>query len=169
MAGVWRCLMNGAAKPPSNRCALTAIYTPPSLEGTLELPGYAGGSNWGGIAFDPESQLVIANVMDAPMLVALVPRNELADVRGDPEYDGFEIARQTGTPYGMRRRPLLSSLGVPCIAPPWGTLAAVDMTAGSIRWQVPLGTIEDIAPAPVPNFEWGRTQPGRPGRGLLVG
>jgi glucose dehydrogenase len=33
----------------------------------------------------------------------------------------------------------LSPLGLPCNPPPWGTLAAVDMNAGTIKWQVPLG------------------------------
>jgi quinoprotein glucose dehydrogenase len=28
------------------------IFTPPGLKGTLQLPGYVGGINWGGLAFD---------------------------------------------------------------------------------------------------------------------
>ena len=46
---------------------------------------------------------------------------------------------QLGTPYAMRRRTFMSGLGIPCIKPPWGTLAAVDMVHGTIKWQVPLG------------------------------
>ena len=55
----------------------------------------------------------------------------------------------------MRRTALLSPIDVPCTAPPWGTLSAVDMKNGSIKWQKPLGTIQDIAPAVVPNFRFG--------------
>ena len=31
------------------------LFTPPSLEGTLQRPGQGGGGNWGGAAFDPET------------------------------------------------------------------------------------------------------------------
>ncbi len=93
--------------------------------------------------------------MDLPMEVALIPRDDLRSVYESGDFDGQEFARQTGTPYGMRRDALLSTLDVPCIAPPWGILSAVDMTTGSIDWQVPLGTIQDVAPAIVPNFEYG--------------
>jgi quinoprotein glucose dehydrogenase len=30
---------------------------------------------------------------------------------------------------------------LPCAPPPWGTLTAVDMAKGTIRWQVPLGSL----------------------------
>ena len=39
----------------------------------------------------------------------------------------------------MRRKAFTSSLGIPCVKPPWGTLAAVDMERGVIKWQIPLG------------------------------
>src|SRR5207244_12999585 len=34
-----------------------------------------------------------------------------------------EFARQVGAPYGMFRTPLLAPSGLPCNAPPWGTVA----------------------------------------------
>ncbi len=49
----------------------------------------------------------------------------------------------------MRREMLMSSLELPCNRPPWGTLAAMDLASGDILWQVPLGTIEDLAPVPL--------------------
>jgi quinoprotein glucose dehydrogenase len=115
------------------------MFQPPALQDSLMQPGNAGGSNWGGIAFDPQRQLAIANTMNLPFVVALVPRAELAAQRASPEYKGFEFARQTGTPYGMRRKAFTSSFGIPCVKPPWGMLAAVDMERGVIKWQIPLG------------------------------
>jgi quinoprotein glucose dehydrogenase len=115
------------------------IFQPPAVKDSLMQPGNAGGSNWGGIAFDPQRQLAIANTMNLPFVVALVPRAELAAQRASEEYKGFEFARQNGTPYGMRRKSFTSGLGIPCVKPPWGTLAAVDMERGTIKWQIPLG------------------------------
>ena len=138
------------------------IYTPPSIEGTIELPGFAGGINWGGLAFDPARQIAVVNAMNVAMEVALIPRDDLRRQYESGEFEGQEFARQTGTPYGMRRTALLSPIGVPCIAPPWGTLTAIDMEKGTISWQVPLGTIEDLAPAIVPNIEYGVQNLGGP-------
>ena len=115
------------------------IFQPPALKDSLMQPGNAGGSNWGGIAFDPQRQLAVANTMNLPFDVALIPRAELAAQRTSEEYKDFEFARQQGTPYGMRRRAFVSSFGIPCVKPPWGTLAAVDMQRGVIKWQIPLG------------------------------
>ena len=89
---------------------------------------------------------MIVNAMQVPMVVTLVPRADFAAMAGSGEFEKSEFARQEGTPYGMRREVLLSPLGMPCTAPPWGTLAAVDMAAGTIRWQVPLGTTKGKAP-----------------------
>ena len=46
----------------------------------------------------------------------------------------------------MRREPLLSPLGLPCTAPPWGTLVSIDLRRNRIAWQVPLGSTENLAP-----------------------
>ncbi len=138
------------------------IFTPPSIEGTLQQPGYAGGINWGGIAFDPSTQLAVALTMNLATEVALIPRKLLQAEYESGDYDDFEFARQRGTPYGMRRAPFLSPLGIPCIRPPWGELSAVDMQTGKIAWQRRLGTLEDVAPAPVPNLELGTPGAGGP-------
>jgi quinoprotein glucose dehydrogenase len=115
------------------------MFQPPAIKDSLMQPGNAGGANWGGIAFDPKRQLAVVNTMNLPFVVALIPRAEFLQQRESESYKDFEFARQEGTPYGMRRTAFKSSLGIPCVKPPWGMLSAVDMEHGTIKWQVPLG------------------------------
>lgn len=127
------------------------IFTPPSTApGTLLTPGNAGGMNWGGPAYDPARQLMIVNVNRVPQVVILVPRKDIPGVEGITLDPGKDVAAQIGTPYGARREWLLSPLGAPCVAPPWGELVAVDMAKGHVKWRVPLGSIEHFLPVPIP-------------------
>jgi quinoprotein glucose dehydrogenase len=119
------------------------IFTPPSIEGTLVFPSNVGGVNWGSAAYDPQRHLLIANTNRLPIFVKLIPRKEFDDARKNAsESDRLhgEFARQTGAPFAMFRTPLLAPSGLPCNAPPWGTVAAVDLFAGKKVWDVPLGS-----------------------------
>ncbi len=118
------------------------IFTPPSLQGTLDMPGYLGGMTWSGYAFDPASKLLVVSVNNMPARVRLIPREK---VKSDTD-DG-DLARQAGAPYAMVRRFLQSPSDLPCNPPPWGTLAGVDREKGTIRWQVPLGSMENFGGA----------------------
>src|ERR1700757_5090976 len=53
-----------------------------------------------------------------------------------------DYARLTGAPYGMYRRFLQGASDLPCTPPPWGMLSAVDLNQGTIKWQVPLGSMQ---------------------------
>jgi quinoprotein glucose dehydrogenase len=119
------------------------IFTPPSLEGTLVFPSNVGGANWGSAAFDPHRHLMFVDTNRLPIFVKLIPRSDLDAARKnatDMDRLHGEFARQTGAPYAMFRTPLLAPSGLPCNAPPWGTVAAVDLFTGKKVWDVPLGS-----------------------------
>jgi quinoprotein glucose dehydrogenase len=138
------------------------IYTPPSLQGTILYPSYAGGSNWGGLALDSERQWAIVPLNNLPMVVTLIKADEVRAAARSGDFPDSEFALQAGTPYGMRREALLSQWGLPCTAPPWGTLAAVDLRRGEIKWQVPLGSTRDLLPFFVPTRTLGTPHVGGP-------
>lgn len=121
------------------------IFTPPSLRGSLVIPGNVGGLNWSGYAFDPGRSLLVANVNNLPAKVRLIPRAEFGDPRQRTERG--EYTEQSGCPYGLFRNFLQAPSDLPCGPPPWGMLTAVDLGEGRIRWQVPLGSMQDLGGA----------------------
>lgn len=48
-----------------------SLFTPPSREGTVVLPGFDGGGEWGGAAVDPESGVLYVNASDVPWIAAM--------------------------------------------------------------------------------------------------
>jgi quinoprotein glucose dehydrogenase len=152
----------GKCRDLISRYRSEGIFTPPSVQGPIESPGYAGGINWGSTAFDSERQLVIAAVNHVPMVVTLVPRDQFDAARHSDSWPDSEFAAQKGTPYGMRRELLASPFGLPCTAPPWGTLAAVDLRRNAIRWQVMLCSTRDMTPWFIPAPTLGMPNMGGP-------
>ena len=118
------------------------IFTPPSLAGTLMVPGNLGGMTWSGYAFDPKRSILVTNTNNLVAIARLIPREKYND-RSSHAEDG-EYGDQLGAPYGLYRRFIQSPSDLPCSPPPWGYLTAVDMTEGTIRWQVPLGSMQDF-------------------------
>ena len=119
------------------------IFTPPSLQGTLVFPSNVGGVNWGSGAYDPQRHLLFVDTNRLPIFVKLIPRADFDAARKnatDSDRLHGEFARQTGAPFAMFRTPLLSPSGLPCNAPPWGTVAAVDLFEGKKIWDTPLGS-----------------------------
>jgi quinoprotein glucose dehydrogenase len=130
-----------AVREAIERHPAAALFTPPSLAGVVTTPGNGSGVNWGSVAFDPRRALVVANTTRLATLVQLLPRKEYEEFRAKPaeERGDYELGGQAGAPYGMRRRTFLGPNRLPGNPPPWGTLAAVDLSAGTIRWEIPLG------------------------------
>ena len=128
------------------------IFTPPSLRGTLMVPGNVGGMTWSGYAFDPQRSLLVTNTNNLVAWARLIPR-AIYDQPGAHDNEDADHGDQIGAPYGMARQFLKSPSSLPCSAPPWGVLTAVNMSEGKIRWQVPLGTMQDFGGAhaqPIP-------------------
>jgi quinoprotein glucose dehydrogenase len=134
------------------------LYTPPSERGAVVFPLFGGGSNWGSVAYDPASNLLVANTMNLVGMAQVIPRAQFGAVAHAHPDD--EATPQRGTPFGMRRKILTSFLGVPCNPPPWGELSAIDLATGEIRWRVPLGQVKK---GPFYTFErWGSPNIGGP-------
>jgi quinoprotein glucose dehydrogenase len=133
------------------------IFTPPSLQGTVVVPGNAGGVNWGGTAYDPERHLMIANTNRLLAWVKIIPRAEYAAETKRPQDNRIygEFGDQDPSPYGIYRTFLLSPSGTPCNTPPWGATVAVDLFSAKIVWEATLGTM-------VPGKETGSINLGGP-------
>lgn len=119
------------------------MYTPPSVKGTVAFPGNIGGVNWGSAAIDNERGILVVNTNRVPFLLRLIPRDQfLVETKSakDNRITG-EFGRQSGAPYGMYREFLLSPGRLPCNAPPWGTVSAMDLKTGKKLWETPLGSM----------------------------
>jgi quinoprotein glucose dehydrogenase len=129
-------------------------YTPPSLEGTLVYPGNFGVFNWGSVAVDPERQIAFTTPTYIAFVSQLVPRQDdkTLYVQGEnrPESSLPALNENFGAPFAVKLSAFTSALGVPCQAPPWGYVAAADLTTGKIVWKHKNGTVRDASPIPVP-------------------
>lgn len=123
------------------------IYTPVTEQWTVVAPSNAGGINWDGVAVDAARGRIYARSSNIPFIVKLIPRESFQG-RDGYEWD-VELAEQRGLPFAMARKPLLSSLGLPCSEPPWGFVTAIDIASGTQVWRVAHGTTRDIAPVPI--------------------
>ena len=108
------------------------IFTPPSLRdespggtlGTLQLPGWVGGANWNGAAYDPETQMLYVPSITAPIRIWL---------REAPDDSPFRYLQ--GPPSVWIDGPR----GLPLVKPPWGRITAIDLNTGEHVWMVPNG------------------------------
>ncbi len=187
------------------------IFTPPSLRGTVLMPGTDGGAEWGGAAFDPASGLLFVNSNEQPWIIRMVNhqtkslyQNNCATCHGDNREGGptfpslIDIGKRRSREdliklvrEGSGRMPAFDYLeknvdeivdflltgrdsGVvdeaaakadpswqkyrnegyilfrdpdnyPPIKPPWGTLNAIDLNKGEIRWTIPFGEYPELA------------------------
>ncbi len=100
------------------------LYTPPSERGTAQLPGWVGGANWGGAAFDPETGRLYVPSMTSPTMVQLV--------KPDAEKSNFQLRRG-----GQMFMPTID--GLPVVKPPYSRVTALDLNLGTTAWMSPIG------------------------------
>lgn len=121
----------------TNQMYTKGPYTPPSVDGTMvTFPSTLGGGNWNGLSYDPTLGLVFTSIMNLGQVAKMV--------QGQPRGGG-------PTTWG-RRAPWGGAVGrfwnpenrIPCSAPPFGELVAVDVNRGEIAWKVPLGVMESL-------------------------
>ena len=114
---------------------LGQLYTPPSLQGTIVMPGVIGGGGWGGAAFDPETNVLFVKSTNNPALFKLAPVTAASDTVQ------ARYMVQLGLSLGVRPP---ASYGedvpnLPVHKPPYGTLTAIDLGTGDHVWHIPLG------------------------------
>jgi len=111
-------------------------FTPAGTDGTMvTFPSTIGGGNWNGVAFDPTLGLAFTNVMNLGQVAKMVQGTD-----------------RSGNPGWVRRAPWGGVVGrfwnpetkVPCSAPPFGELVAVNVNTGDVAWHVPIGFVESL-------------------------
>jgi glucose dehydrogenase len=105
------------------------LYTPPSLEGTLQRPGQGGGGNWGGAAFDPETGYLYVRATRG-VGVNRLAKNDGSDPLVPVAYSN--VFARGGESVNLPG-------GLPITSPPYAVLAAIDLNKGELAWRVPLG------------------------------
>ena len=100
------------------------LYTPPVPGDNIIRPGWSGGANWWGAAFDPDSKILIVPSWAHFSMVHIYP--PAAELQSD-------------LMIRPRVRDLSGPRGLPLFKPPYSQLVAFDMNVGDKLWQVPVG------------------------------
>lgn len=109
-------------------------FNPPSLEGTVVIPGFHGGANWSGASFDPETGLLYVNSTNHANILTL----KATAAGSDHPYDHQGYIQ------------FLDQEGYPAIEAPWGQLTAINLSTGEFAWQSLLGEYPELTKRGVP-------------------
>ena len=144
------------------------LFTPPSLEGSIELPGHNGGANWGSTAADPTKGELYVVAKNMPTLMRLVLSNEEPTAGGalgggaqspiitaEQKAQLMAVAKAAAakgpvrytSPYDFMQSP---TNGMTAIGPPWSEITAYDLNTGEIKWRIPDGGVTAPAEANIP-------------------
>ena len=107
------------------------VFTPLAYkQETIAVPGFSGGAEWGGLSADPNGVLYI-NSEDIAWYTAVVDQPNPGPGKSRMAFTGYKKFQDEN--------------GYPAVAPPWGTLNAIDMNTGQYLWRVPLGYYPELA------------------------
>lgn len=109
------------------------LFRPVTDQPTAYFPGTNGGSNWGGGSFDPTSGTYFINSMDVGAFMKITPR---------PDRPGAYRAQGYGRFWDSNR--------YPCQQPPWGSLTAIDLNTGELKWRAVLGEYDELTARGIP-------------------
>jgi quinoprotein glucose dehydrogenase len=144
------------------------LFTPPSLEGTIQLPGHNGGANWGSTAVDPTKGELYVVAKNMPTLMRLILSNEeptaggalgggaqspiitpdqKAKLMADAKAAAVKGPVRYTSPYDFMQSP---TNGMTAIGPPWSEITAYDLNTGEIKWRIPDGGVTAPAEANIP-------------------
>ena len=116
------------------------LFTPPSEQGTLTLPGPLGGASWAGAAVDPERGVLYVSSITGPAVLSVTDSHPLPTPHRFVGTRPFDLAGRAASP--IEDSPTPSSLfatGIPFLKPPYGRVTAIDLNSGEHLWMVPVG------------------------------
>ena len=141
-----------AAEASLTRFRVGPMYTPPSDQGTVMVPGIIGGANWGGGAFDPDTRMLYVKISNQAAVAKVAAPNLSPDSPRAGEVDaalvgdlGTSATFTPPAPPGFTGR--MPSL--PLIKPPYGELVAIRLDTGDIAWRVPFGDTASLRAHPL--------------------
>jgi glucose dehydrogenase len=134
------------------------LFTPPSFEGSIQLPGHNGGANFATSAVDPTRGefYVVSKALPTVLRLALPGQGGRGGALGGgpagptitPEQKAQIMATarelaakgpvQFASPYEFMNA---NSVSMSAIGPPWSEMTAYDLNTGEIKWRVPTGTV----------------------------
>jgi len=107
------------------------VFTPLAYnQSTMATPGFSGGAEWGGMSADPDGTLYI-NSEDIAWYTSVIDNPTPGEGKSPMHFTGYNKFRDED--------------GYPAVAPPWGTLNAIDMNTGQYKWRIPLGYYPALA------------------------
>ena len=122
---------NAYARERLARMRVVPVFTPMAYnQDTIAVPGFSGGAEWGGMSADPQGTLYI-NSNDIAWYTSVIDNPNTEPGRSPMHFSGYNKFRDAD--------------GYPAVAPPWGTLNAIDMNTGEYRWRIPLGYYPALA------------------------